>query len=189
MATELRLLSTSGEETRELGRAVAGLLRPGDLVSLTGDLGAGKTTLVQGACDALGVREPVVSPTFTLVRQYRGLHPVYHMDVYRLERLQDVIDLGFDEMLDAGGIVFVEWGDAIDSLLPDAHLTVDLSLPDEGDVRRIAITGRGTSWAERWERLDHLTSAWREGSSAADGPWTAGTEPEGPAAAGMGAGG
>jgi tRNA threonylcarbamoyladenosine biosynthesis protein TsaE len=175
MAAELRLLTASTEETRELGTAVAVLLRPGDLVSLTGDLGAGKTTLVQGACRALGVREPVVSPTFTLVRQYRGLHLVHHMDVYRLERIQDVIDLGFDEMLEDGGIVFVEWGDAIDSLMPDDHLTIELSLPEHGDVRRLGITGHGPSWAERWERLDHLTAAWRERS-----------DPE--PAAGMGAG-
>jgi tRNA threonylcarbamoyladenosine biosynthesis protein TsaE len=167
MATELRLLTASAEETREVGSAVAALLRPGDLVSLTGDLGAGKTTLVQGACRALGVREPVVSPTFTLVREYRGTSRIHHMDVYRLERIQDVLDLGFDEMIDDGGIVFVEWGDAIDSLMPDDHLTIELSLPEEGDARRIGITGSGTSWAERWERLDHLTSAWREGSDPA----------------------
>src|SRR2546423_14082268 len=102
MAAKLRLLTTSAEETRKVGGAVAGLLRDGDLVSLTGDLGAGKPTLVRGACRALGVTEPVVSPTFTLVREYRGARPIHHMDVYRLERLQDVIDLGFDEMLDAG---------------------------------------------------------------------------------------
>lgn len=175
MAAELRLLTASAEETRDLGTGVATLLRPGDLVSLTGDLGAGKTTLAQGACRALGVREPVVSPTFTLVREYRGVHPVHHMDVYRLERIQDVIDLGFEEMLDDGGIVFVEWGDAIESLMPDDHLTIELSLPEDGDVRRISVTGSGASWAERWERLDHLTSAWREGSDPAP-------------AAGMGAG-
>jgi tRNA threonylcarbamoyladenosine biosynthesis protein TsaE len=166
MASELRLLTASADDTRAVGRAVAGLLRPGDLVSLTGDLGAGKTTLVQGACRGLGVSEPVVSPTFTLVRQYRGVHPVHHMDVYRLERLQDVIDLGFDEMLDDGGILFVEWGDAIDSLMPDGYLTIELTLPEEGDTRRVRVTGHGPAWGERWERLDHVTSAWREGSGA-----------------------
>src|SRR2546423_15614778 len=113
MAAKLRLLTTSAEETRKVGGAVAGLLRDGDLVSLTGDLGAGKTTLVQGACRALGVSEPVVSPTFTLVRQYRGVHLVHHIDVYRLERLQDLNDLGLDEMLADGGGLFPQWGGAL----------------------------------------------------------------------------
>src|SRR5438874_11606240 len=105
----LQLGTASPEETRELGASVGSVLRPGDVVSLTGDLGAGKTTFVQGAARALGVEDPVLSPTFTLVREYRGRIPIYHLDIYRLDRMQDVLDLGFEELVGRRAIVFVEW--------------------------------------------------------------------------------
>ena len=139
---------------------MAGLLRPADVVSLTGDLGAGKTTLVQGAARALGVEDPVLSPTFTLLREYRGRVPIYHLDVYRLDRMQDVIDLGFEELVDREAIVFVEWGDAIDVLLPPEHLQVELTLPGDGLERRIAVTWYGRSWAARIEPLAAVLERW-----------------------------
>src|SRR5207245_3224004 len=117
MDRSIELVSASAEQTRRLGEAVASVLRPGDVVALAGDLGAGKTTFVQGAAAALGVTQPVVSPTFTLVREYQGRVPVHHVDVYRLDRINDVLDLGFDEMIE-GGVTFVEWGDAVEALLP-----------------------------------------------------------------------
>jgi tRNA threonylcarbamoyladenosine biosynthesis protein TsaE len=162
MRTGLALVTASPEETRAVGNALAGFLGPRDVVSLTGDLGAGKTTFVQGAAEALGVTEPVLSPTFTLVRRYRGSIPVYHLDVYRLERMQEVLDVGFDEILDEGAVVFVEWGDAIDALLPLEHVQVELTLPLEGDRRRLALTWHGRSWAERIERLAAMLETWRE---------------------------
>ena len=147
--------------------AVAGLLSPGDVVSLTGDLGAGKTTFVQGAAAALGVTQPVLSPTFTLVREYEGASPISHLDVYRLDRVQDVVDLGFDEMLDRGAIIFIEWGDAIEALFPESFLQVQLRLPNgggdeqvEGNERRLAIEGHGQVWEPRRERLEAATRQW-----------------------------
>src|SRR3954465_9577478 len=107
----LELAAPTAASMQDLGAAVAGLLSGGDVVVLTGDLGAGKTTFVQGAAAALGVTEPVVSPTFTLVREYRGSRPIHHVDVYRLDRIQDVIDLGVEELLDPEGVTFIEWGD------------------------------------------------------------------------------
>lgn len=148
------------DETRALGEAVASLLSAGDVVLLTGELGAGKTTFVQGATRGLGVADQVVSPTFTLVREYRGARPVYHVDVYRLSRLQEAIDLGIEDILDPSGVVFVEWGDRVESLFPGESLTVELTMSDVTDVRRIRIMGRGRSWAARWERLEGLTQAW-----------------------------
>ena len=144
-----------------MGAALAALLLPGDVVSLTGDLGAGKTTLVQGAARALGVTDHVASPSFVLVREYRGSIPVYHLDVYRLDRVQEVLDLGFEDLLDPQGVVFVEWGSVIEGLLPDSHVEVEL-LTGEGETeRRIQITARGMSWAERWERLTSSVDTWR----------------------------
>jgi tRNA threonylcarbamoyladenosine biosynthesis protein TsaE len=154
----LDLETAAPEQTREVAAAVAELLGPGDVVSLTGDLGAGKTCFVQGAARALGVTDPVASPTFVLVREYRGTLPVYHVDVYRLDRFQEVLDLGFEDLLDPGGVVFIEWGDAIDSLLPTSRLEVRLTA-SEDDTRRLRFTGQG-SWVPRWERLEGLLGTW-----------------------------
>ena len=149
------------EETHKVAGALAELLVPGDVVSLTGDLGAGKTCFVQGAARALGVTEPVTSPTFVLVREYRGDVPVYHLDVYRLGNLREVLDLGFEDLLDPGGVMFIEWGDAIDTLLPDSHLRVEITADPEDDGRRMAFSGRGPRWLARWERLEGVLSPWR----------------------------
>jgi tRNA threonylcarbamoyladenosine biosynthesis protein TsaE len=159
MPPTLDVISRAPDETRKVGAALAELLVPGDVVSLTGDLGAGKTAFVQGAARALGVQEPVTSPTFVLVRQYRGDVPVHHVDVYRLDRVQEVLDLGFEDLLDPSGVVFVEWGDAIDALLPDDHLRVEITTGD--DARRLSFAGRGTRWAGRWERLEGVLVPWR----------------------------
>ena len=144
-----------------IGRALAALLVPGDVISLSGDLGAGKTTFVQGAAAALGVTEPVLSPTFTLVREYRGVPTVYHLDVYRLDRLQEVLDLGFEEILDQGGVVFVEWGDAIEALLPEAHLRIEIRIPQDGDRRQLSLVWQGSAWLERSERLAESLEPWK----------------------------
>ncbi len=166
MATALDVVTETAEDTRKVAEALAELLVPGDVVSLTGDLGAGKTTFVQGAARGLGVTDQVASPTFVLVREYRGDVPVYHLDVYRLDRMQEVIDLGFEDLLDPAGVVFVEWGDAILPLLPDEHLRVELRSQD-GDARRLSFTGRGVRWAGRWERLEGLLAAWQAEGGAA----------------------
>ena len=158
MRIELR--AETPEDTRAVGEAVASLLRPGDAAALTGELGAGKTTFVRGAARGLGFEGNVASPTFTLVREYRGRLPIYHVDVYRLERVQDVLDLGLDEMIADGGVLFVEWGDAVEGLLPDDQLLVELTVPGEGEERRLVLTGMGRSWAARWERLERLIEPW-----------------------------
>jgi tRNA threonylcarbamoyladenosine biosynthesis protein TsaE len=101
----------------------------------------------------------VASPTFVLVREYRGPVPVYHLDVYRLDRLQEVIDLGFEDLLDPSGVMFVEWGDAIEAVLPDQFLEIELTVPADED-RRLRFRGRGSSWAARWERLEGVLGAW-----------------------------
>lgn len=160
MHGSIDLLSRAPDETRKSAAALAELLVPGDVVSLAGELGAGKTAFVQGAARAMGVQEPVVSPTFVLVREYRGEVPIYHVDVYRLDRLQEVHDLGFEDFLDPGGVVFVEWGDAIEALLPDSHLRVELT-SDDDETRHLRISARGPAWAARWERLENVLQPWR----------------------------
>ena len=157
-------MSASAGQTRKLAEAVGALLRPGDVVSLAGDLGAGKTTFVQGAAAALLVEQPVVSPTFTLVRQYRGRVAVHHVDVYRLERVHDVMDLGLEEMFEEG-VTFVEWGDVVEGLLPASSLHVGLTLseaPNEESRRSLSIEPRGPGWDDRRDKLADALAPWRE---------------------------
>lgn len=160
MPPVIEILTRAPDETRKVGAVLAELLVPGDVVSLTGDLGAGKTVLVQGAARALGVQDPVTSPSFVLVREYRGDLPVYHLDVYRLDRIQEVLDLGFEDYLDPSGVLFIEWGDAIDTLLPDEHLRAEIT-SREDDVRWLAFSGHGARWGARWERLESVLAPWR----------------------------
>jgi len=158
----LELASPTAEDTRSIGAALAPLLRPRDVIALTGELGAGKTTLVQGIARALGYDGAVTSPTFTLVREYRtAALPLVHADVYRLDRVQDALDLGLDEVAE-DGVLLIEWGDAVDALLPRDRLVVELSVPRDDDARRISIRSEGTAWATRWERLEQAVESWRE---------------------------
>ncbi|HZP89471.1 MAG TPA: tRNA (adenosine(37)-N6)-threonylcarbamoyltransferase complex ATPase subunit type 1 TsaE [Actinomycetota bacterium] len=156
----LELRTPRAEDTRAVGSAVASLLRTGDAVALSGDLGAGKTTFVQGAAKELGFDGHVVSPTFTLVREYRGRLPIFHVDVYRLERVQDVLDLDLEEML-SEGVMLVEWGDAVEGLLPEEHLSVELTTPWADETRLLVLEGAGPSWEVRWRRLEAATQTWR----------------------------
>jgi tRNA threonylcarbamoyladenosine biosynthesis protein TsaE len=105
-----RLTSRSAEETEALGARVAARLRPGDVVVVSGEVGAGKTTLIRGACRALGVKEPVTSPTFTIGQRYPGGRlPISHLDLYRLESLEGEDPALLDDYLVAEGVAFVEW--------------------------------------------------------------------------------
>jgi len=145
----VRVLTTSVEETRSLGNALAPLLLHGDLVLLAGDLGSGKTALAQGIAAGLGVTEPVVSPSFAIVREYQARIPLLHVDIYRLGRMQDLHDIGFDEMLDAESVVVVEWGDAIATALPGEHLVVRLDKGSADDDRIVSLSFCGDSWRGR----------------------------------------
>lgn len=158
----IELETGTADRTRDVGAALATMLQPRDTVMLTGDLGAGKTTLVQGIGRGLGVEEQVASPTFTLVKEYGGRLDVAHVDVYRLERVQDVVDLGLDELGGPDRVLLIEWGDAVQDLLPDDRLRVELTTDPTGDeTRRIVLTPQGPSWVLRWERLEQVLDAFR----------------------------
>lgn len=127
--------SGSAEETEALGARIAARLRPGDLVLLSGDLGSGKTTLIRGACRALGIPGPVTSPTFTIGQRYGGGRmPVSHLDLYRLESLEDEDPALLDDYLGPDGVAFVEWPGAGGSRLGPAAL--ELRLAHLGEERR-----------------------------------------------------
>ncbi len=163
MSASLRLSTRSVEETQALGAALAAVLRAGDVVALSGDLGTGKTAFVQGVARGLGSTDHVGSPTFTLVREYAGRLRILHMDIYRLDRIQDVFDLGFDELSDPDAVLLIEWGEAIEAALPVDHLVVRIEAPEEGDLdlRRFDIRGHGAAWQPRAAALADATAAWR----------------------------
>ena len=141
----------SAAQTRAVGAALASCVEPGDVVVLGGDLGSGKTTLAQGIAAALGVTEPVVSPTFAIVREYEGRVAIAHVDVYRLDHIQELHDLGFEEILDGTRVVLVEWGELIAPVLAGdgARITVRLEpgtgAHDDDDVRIIDVSVTGSA--------------------------------------------
>ena len=149
----LRLDAPDVAATHAVAARLAALLRPGDVVGLQGDLGAGKTTFVQGLARALGVPSPVSSPTFTLLHEHAGGRlALFHGDAYRLAGPADLADLGWDDILRAGGVAVIEWADRIADALPDERLDIQLAEADGGG-RRITLMGRGARWSEleaRW---------------------------------------
>ncbi len=137
-------------ETRAFGAALGRLLKAGDVIALVGDLGMGKTTFAQGVAQGMGIADAVTSPTFTLVQEYGRKLPLFHFDPYRLEQPEALYDLGFEEYLERGGVVLVEWADKIGGLLPPERLT--LTMREEqgaGETRRISVEANGG----RYERL------------------------------------
>ena len=150
----------SADDTRALAAELAAVARPGDLFLLAGDLGAGKTTFVQGFGRALSVNEPITSPTFVIVHTYNGAFPVVHVDAYRLERLQELLDLGLGELLDHEGVTLIEWGDAVIPALPPEFLEVRLELGDDDDERVLRLRSVGASWAARDDALRGALDRW-----------------------------
>ena len=157
----VRLHTASSEATKALAAVVAEHVRPGDLLLLVGDLGAGKTTFAQGFARALGVEEPVTSPTFTLARTYPGRLRMHHVDVYRLERMAEVGDLALSELIDSNSVTLIEWGDAILAALPQTYLEVRLELCDELDDRDISVRAVGQGWQRRLPALSANLEPWR----------------------------
>ncbi len=117
------------DETKRLANKLAILLRPGDVITLEGDLGAGKTTFTKGLGAGLGVRRTINSPTFTIVKEYAGEVPLYHIDAYRLENSDE--DIGFDEYFNGEGITVVEWATFIEEFLPEERLNIRIKRIDE----------------------------------------------------------
>jgi tRNA threonylcarbamoyladenosine biosynthesis protein TsaE len=153
--------TTSVDDTRALAAEVATLAKPGDLIVLAGDLGTGKTAFAQGFARGLGVEDPVTSPAFVLVRTYEGRLPLVHLDVYRLDHMQELVDLGISELLDDGAVTLVEWGDAVTPALPADFLEVRLDMSDgPDDDRSVAIRSVGPTWPPRVDALRRALARW-----------------------------
>jgi tRNA threonylcarbamoyladenosine biosynthesis protein TsaE len=155
----LQLRARTLADTRAIAAALAALSRSGDLIVLAGEMGAGKTAFAQGFGAALGVTDPITSPTFTLVHSYEaGRVTLHHADIYRLSTHHEVADLALSELVEYDGIVLIEWGDVVAQSLGD-HLLVRLDhVDDDEDARHITLSGTGRSWAMRWERVTSATA-------------------------------
>jgi tRNA threonylcarbamoyladenosine biosynthesis protein TsaE len=173
----LVLRTTSADQTRSLARSVAPLCAPGDVVLLAGGLGAGKTTFAQGFGAGLGITEAITSPTFTLVRPYPvegraaedGDEPpvrtLWHADLYRLDRLHEIVDLGLGQLVEDGGVALIEWGDVAEPVLGDGSLAIALAVEDDADDHRlISVRATGSTWATRWKALEAGLAPWQVAS-------------------------
>ena len=150
------LVTTSSVDgTRAVARVVSDHACAGDLLVLAGDLGAGKTAFTQGLGAGLGVRDPITSPTFTLANRYEGRLRLHHLDVYRLERLDEVADLDIAGLLDDDAVTVVEWGDTIRPALPPDYLQVRFTFGDGDDDREVLIDAVGPTWNGRLAPLAH----------------------------------
>ena len=160
-------VSRSVADTHAIASAIASLVRPRDVIILAGDMGAGKTAFTVGFARALSVSgdEHVSSPTFTLVHSYEsGRIPVVHADLYRLNTVGEVADLGIREQVDAGAVALIEWGDVVADMFGDA-LTVHLQHSDEDDdMRDVTVSVTGHGWDTRWERLKESLGPLRRAS-------------------------
>lgn len=142
------------EETKEFGIKLGNVLKGGDIVCLNGELGAGKTTLTKSIGLGLGVTDYITSPTFTLINEYKGRVWVYHFDVYRLENVDELYDLGFDEYFYSNGVSIIEWADKIEKLLPRERIVLDIEKGKDMDKRVINITGYGNRYIEILKELE-----------------------------------
>ncbi|APV45206.1 tRNA threonylcarbamoyladenosine biosynthesis protein TsaE [Dehalogenimonas formicexedens] len=144
--------SKSAVVTRRFGEAIGKELKAGDVILLAGPLGAGKTTLVQGMARGLGVTGSVMSPTFVLARELEGRLTMYHVDLYRLEKMPEISDLGLDDYLYGDGVTVIEWADRAETLWPDDHLRIDLAYAGD-KARTMNVTSHGKRYHKMMDKL------------------------------------
>lgn len=148
----LKIKTENAGATQRAGHFAGQAAAAGDVILLDGPLGAGKTTFTQGLAAGLDIKESVMSPTFVLMRQLEGRLPLYHLDLYRLEALPEISDLGLDDYFYGRGVTVVEWADRAEGLMPEEHLAVSLKYTDSGS-RRLAFTARGSRYEKMLEDI------------------------------------
>ena len=130
----MRLFSGSPHDTKKMGEDIGRLLDLKDVVVLIGELGVGKTTLIQGICKGLNVKEDVLSPSFIIIGRYSGKLPVYHIDLYRLNKLEEMLDLGIEEIFYEDGVNLIEWGEKAREILPQEYLEIAITQDEENSI-------------------------------------------------------
>ncbi len=137
----------SVEETMNLGRKLGSIIEKGSTVCLTGDLGTGKTHFAKGFAEGLGIEDNITSPTFTIVNEYyEGRLPFYHFDVYRVNDVEEILQVGFEEYVYGQGVTLIEWADMIETILPDELIHVKIEKTERPDERKITIRSFGKEY-------------------------------------------
>jgi len=139
---DLTIITKSPEDTQKLGKKISKLIKPGDLLAFYGELGAGKTCLIQGISRGLEVKDYVTSPSFTIINEYKGKILVFHFDLFRLSNIEEILDLGYEEYFYGEGLTVIEWAEKIENLLPRDHLKIDIKFKSYYE-RRISLIPKG----------------------------------------------
>ena len=142
---EWKVVTDSPQKTKALAEMIGRAVSAGTLITLSGDLGAGKTTFTQGLAKGLDIDKKVTSPTFTIMKEYKGRLPLYHIDAYRLENITQ--DLGFEDYIDGDGVCVIEWANFIEYVLPDQLLNIEFTINDD-DSRTLTLQGHGEKYEE-----------------------------------------
>ena len=129
---KIKRITNSPEETIQLGKEIGSRLNPGDIIALKGNLAAGKTTITKGIAFSLDIKDVITSPTYTLISEYYGKMPLYHMDMYRIDSIEEFEMLGVDEMLFGSGVTVIEWSERIEEYLPEKHIVVNIQRQEDG---------------------------------------------------------
>ena len=145
----LKVISKSVEQTNKLGESLGRLLKQGDIICLTGDLGAGKTAFTKGIGVGMDVKELITSPTYTIINEYNGIIPLYHFDVYRLEGVEEMYELGYEEYFFGDGAVVIEWADIVKDIIPKERLWITMLRGKHEATRDIIIEATG----ERYQTI------------------------------------
>lgn len=147
------LISNSVSQTQTIAKRLAKLLKPGDVFALIGNLGSGKTVFVKGLAEGLGCRKKdVISPTFVLLRQYKGQMALNHFDLYRLKNMRQLIDIGYEEYFYSDGVAVIEWADRIESALPKEHIRIEFTIRND-NKRLIKITSKSKGFDKNADNL------------------------------------
>ena len=143
----LTIITKNPEETKNLGKDVSKLVKPGDILAFYGELGAGKTCFIQGISLGLKVKDYVTSPSFTIINEYQGKIPIYHFDLFRLNA-EEIFELGYEEYFYGEGLTVIEWAEKIEQFLPKEHLKIDIKFKDLYE-RKISFISQG----DRFDKL------------------------------------
>lgn len=154
----LTVRTRSADQTRRLGEALGAMAQPGDVLLLVGELGTGKTTFVQGFARGLGVHETPTSPSYTLMHEYRGRLPLLHADLYRLDRAQEIVDLGLDEMLEPPWVALIEWGEKAGPVAGSDYLEIEMAAEADVDCRSVTLRPIGV-WVHRMREIERTVGA------------------------------
>ncbi|TET10534.1 MAG: tRNA (adenosine(37)-N6)-threonylcarbamoyltransferase complex ATPase subunit type 1 TsaE [Candidatus Atribacteria bacterium] len=151
----LTIITKSPEETKNLGKEVSKLAKPGDLLAFYGELGTGKTCFIQGIARGLKVKDYVTSPSFTIINEYQGKIPIYHFDLFRLDNAEEILELGYKEYFYGEGLTVIEWAEKIEQLLPKEYLGIKIKFKDRYQ-RTISFIPQGDRFNKFLEELNRI---------------------------------